>query len=108
MTSFLNVDAFAATRGEGLLPEFRALFERASDTPRSELTARNDGMIQSGSDPVSAEISKERKKRVALSASFNEANPKTLERRLGLFENRRRDALGDDVFPRTRGDQPFI
>jgi hypothetical protein len=28
MTSFLNFHAFAATRGNGLRPELRALFER--------------------------------------------------------------------------------
>jgi hypothetical protein len=60
MTSILNFQAFAATRGEGLRPELRALFERVAAAPCSELTARNDGMIQSGPDPVSAEVSKER------------------------------------------------
>jgi hypothetical protein len=60
MTSFLDFHAFAATRGEGLRPELRALFERVAVAPRSELTARNDGMIQSGPDPVPAEVSKER------------------------------------------------
>ena len=59
-SSFLDFHAFAATRGEGLRPELRALFERVAVAPRSELTARNDGMIQSGPDPVPAEVSKER------------------------------------------------
>jgi hypothetical protein len=57
MTSFLNFHAFAATRGDGLRPEFRAFFERVAAAPRSELTVRNDGMIQSGPDPISAEVS---------------------------------------------------
>ncbi len=54
MTSFLNFHAFATTRGDGLRPELRALFERIAAAPRSELTVRNDGMIQSGPNPVSA------------------------------------------------------
>ena len=54
MTSFLNFHAFATTRGDGLRPELRALFERTAAAPRSELTVRDDGMIQSGPNPVSA------------------------------------------------------
>ena len=54
MTSFLNFHAFATTRGDGLRPELRALFERIAAAPRSELTVRDDGMIQSGPNPVSA------------------------------------------------------
>ena len=54
MTSFLKFHAFAATRGDGLRPELRALFERTAAAPRSELTVRDDGMIQSGPNPVSA------------------------------------------------------
>jgi hypothetical protein len=53
MTSFLNFHAFATTRGDGLRPELRALFERVAAAPRSGLTVRNDGMIQSGPNPVS-------------------------------------------------------
>jgi hypothetical protein len=60
MTSFLNFHAFATTRGDGLRPELRALFERIAAAPRSELTVRNDGMIQSGPNPVSARVTKER------------------------------------------------
>ena len=56
MTSFLNFHAFAAARGDGLHPEFRALFERVGAAPHSELTLRNDGMIQSGPDPISADM----------------------------------------------------
>ena len=54
MTSFLKFHAFATTRGDGLRPELRALFERTATAPRSELTVRDDGMIQSGPNPVSA------------------------------------------------------
>src|SRR5882757_237959 len=53
MTSFLNFHAFATTRGDGLRPELRALFERIAANPRSDLTVRNEGMIQSGPNPVS-------------------------------------------------------
>ena len=60
MTSFLKFHAFATTRGDGLRPELRALFERIAAAPRSELTVRNDGMIQSGPNPVSARVTKER------------------------------------------------
>jgi hypothetical protein len=54
MTSFLNFHAFATTRGDGLRPELRALFERIAADPRSDLTVRNEGMIQPGPNPVSA------------------------------------------------------
>lgn len=54
MTIFLKFHAFATTRGDGLRPELRALFERTAAAPRSELTVRDDGMIQSGPNPVSA------------------------------------------------------
>lgn len=54
MTSFLKFHAFATTRGDGLRPELRALFERTAAAPRSALTVRNEGMIQSGPNPVSA------------------------------------------------------
>jgi hypothetical protein len=60
MTSFLNFHTVAATRGDGLRPELRALFQRIAVAPRLELRERNDGMIQSGPDPVSAEVIKER------------------------------------------------
>jgi hypothetical protein len=60
MTSFLNFHAFAAARGDGLRPELRALFERCAAAPRSELTERNDGIVQSGPDPISAEVAPER------------------------------------------------
>jgi hypothetical protein len=52
MTSFLSFHAAAAVRGDGLRPELLALLVRADS--RSDLMPRPDGMIQSGSDPVSA------------------------------------------------------
>lgn len=45
-----NFDAIAALRGDGLRLELRALLDRAAVEPRSELFARNDGMLQSGPD----------------------------------------------------------
>lgn len=54
MTTFLKLHAFATTRGDGLRPELRALFVSTAAAPRSELTVRDDGMIQSGPKPVSA------------------------------------------------------
>jgi hypothetical protein len=62
MTSFLNFHAFAAARGDGLRPELHARFERGAAAPRSELTVRNDGMVQSGPDPISAQVAPERGK----------------------------------------------
>jgi hypothetical protein len=59
MSTFLNFDAFAAKRGEGLHPELRLLFERAATSPFAELAIRNDGRLQSGPDPAS-EIVQER------------------------------------------------
>jgi hypothetical protein len=55
MTTFLNFHAFAATRGEGLHPQLRLLFERAATSPVSDLVIRHDGLLQSGPDPVSGE-----------------------------------------------------
>jgi hypothetical protein len=49
MTSFLNFHAFATTRGDGLRPELRALFERIAANPRSELKQgfNGDGLVVS-------------------------------------------------------------
>jgi hypothetical protein len=46
--------SIAALCGDGLRPELQALFERLAIDPRSELFTREDGMVQSGPDPVSA------------------------------------------------------
>jgi hypothetical protein len=62
MTSFLTFNAFAEARGEGLRPELRALFDRVSIAPRSELTINSDGMLQSGPDARSTKVAKERAK----------------------------------------------
>jgi hypothetical protein len=53
MTTFLNFNAFAAARGEGLRPELRLLFERAARSPFSDVAIRHDGLLQSGPDPAS-------------------------------------------------------
>jgi hypothetical protein len=53
MTSLDNFSAFAASRGEGLHPKLRELFERAVADPFSEVTIRPDGMLQAGPDPRS-------------------------------------------------------
>ena len=55
MTSFRRFHSIAALCGDGLRPELQALFERLAVDPHSELFVRNDGMVQSGPDPVSAE-----------------------------------------------------
>lgn len=45
-----DFDAIAALRGDGLRPELRALLDRVAIEPRSELSVRSDGMLQSGPD----------------------------------------------------------
>jgi hypothetical protein len=46
----------AALCGDGLRPELQVLFDRLAVDPHSELFVRNDGMVQSGPDPVSETI----------------------------------------------------
>ena len=58
MSSLRKFHSIAALCGDGLRPELQALFERLAVDPHSELFARDDGMIQSGPDPVAAEISR--------------------------------------------------
>jgi hypothetical protein len=52
MTSFLKFSAIAASRGEGLHPKLRDLFERAAAFPNSEVV-QHDGMLQAGPPPPS-------------------------------------------------------
>jgi hypothetical protein len=54
MTSFRKFHSIAAWCGDGLRPELQALFEQLAVDPRSELFVRDDGMVQSGPDPISA------------------------------------------------------
>ena len=57
MCSFHQFSAFAASRGEGLRPELRALLERAAASPFSEVSLRPDGLVQAGPDPESEIVS---------------------------------------------------
>ena len=57
MTSFHQLSVFAASRGEGLHPKFRALLERAAASPFSEVSRRHDGLIQAGPSPASGVVS---------------------------------------------------
>jgi len=57
MTCFHQFDVYAATRGEGLHPKLRALLERASASPFSEVSRRHDGLIQAGPSPHSEVVS---------------------------------------------------
>lgn len=50
MRKFHSIGALC---GDGLRPELQALFDRLAIDPRSELFARNDGMLQAGPDPAS-------------------------------------------------------
>ena len=54
MSSLRRFHSIAALCGDGLRPELQALFERLAIDPRCELFVRNDGMVQSGPDPVLA------------------------------------------------------
>jgi hypothetical protein len=53
MRAFRKFHSIAALCGDGLRPELQALFERLAVDPHSELFVRDDGMVQSGPDPVS-------------------------------------------------------
>ncbi|HEV3499296.1 MAG TPA: hypothetical protein VGZ92_03165 [Bradyrhizobium sp.] len=56
MTTFRKFHAIAALGGgDGLRPELQTLFERLAVDPHSELFVRDDGMVQSGPDPISAQ-----------------------------------------------------
>src|ERR1700712_3526753 len=55
MSSLRRFHSIAALCGDGLRPELQALFERLAVDPHTELFVRNDGMVQSGPDPIAAE-----------------------------------------------------
>jgi hypothetical protein len=57
MTSFHQFSVLAASRGEGLHPKLRALLERRTASPFSEVSIRRDGMIQAGPSPDSELVS---------------------------------------------------
>jgi hypothetical protein len=57
MTIFHQFNTFAASRGEGLHPKLRALFERTAASPFSEISTRRDGLIQAGPSPDSEVVS---------------------------------------------------
>jgi hypothetical protein len=62
MSSLRKFHSIAALCGDGLRPELQALFERLAVDPHSELFARDDGMVQSGPDPIAAEGSRRQNK----------------------------------------------
>ena len=53
MTSLDQFNAFVASRGEGLHPKLRELFERTAASPFPEVAIRKDGMLQAGPSPAS-------------------------------------------------------
>jgi hypothetical protein len=55
MPTFRKFHSIAALCGDGLRPELQALFERLAVDPHSELFVRDDGMVQSGPDPIAAQ-----------------------------------------------------
>jgi hypothetical protein len=54
MPSLRKFHSISALCGDGLRPELQALFDRLAVDPRTELFAREDGMVQSGPDPIAA------------------------------------------------------
>jgi hypothetical protein len=57
MTLFNQFSVFAESRGEGLHPKLRALFERTAASPCSDISVRHDGLIQAGPNPESEVVS---------------------------------------------------
>jgi hypothetical protein len=57
MSSLRKFHSIAALCGDGLRPELQALFERLAVDPHTELFVRDDGMVQSGPDPIAAKDS---------------------------------------------------
>jgi hypothetical protein len=55
MPALRKFHSIAALCGDGLRPELQALFERLAVDPRTELFVRDDGMVQSGPEPMAAE-----------------------------------------------------
>jgi hypothetical protein len=53
MTSLNRFNEFAAARGDGLHPKLRDLLARSAASPFSEVSVRNDGMLQAGPSPAS-------------------------------------------------------
>jgi hypothetical protein len=53
MTSFHQFNALAASRGEGLHPKLRGLLEGAVACPLSQVSVRDDGLLQAGPNPGS-------------------------------------------------------
>jgi hypothetical protein len=56
MTTSNQLNAFAASCGEGLHPKLRDLLERAAASPFSEISIRHDGMLQAGPNPASERV----------------------------------------------------
>lgn len=77
MTNLHRFNSFAASRGEGLHPKLRALLERTTASPFSEISKRGDGLIQAGPSPDSEVVSSR-----AVVALFSRApEPKTHRQR---------------------------
>jgi hypothetical protein len=53
MILFNQFSVLAQSSGEGLHPKLRALLERAAASPCSEISVRQDGLIQAGPNPES-------------------------------------------------------
>ena len=53
MTSLNRFNEFAAARGDGLHSKLRDLLARSAASPFSDVSVRNDGMLQAGPSPAS-------------------------------------------------------
>jgi hypothetical protein len=73
MLPFLHFHTIAAGRGDGLRPEFCALFE-GSETSSCDVAVRADGMLQAGPDPVTTKV------RYATAGAAASLQPSLLER----------------------------
>ena len=82
MTSMDDLSAFAISRGEGLHPKLRELFERTLAVPFSEVTVRPDGMLQAGPNPGSEKVEPHD---VATSAPRDDVGSAEMKKRLGVI-----------------------
>jgi hypothetical protein len=57
MTLFYQFSVFAESRGEGLHPKLRSLLEQTAASPFSEVSMRDDGLIQARPSPDSDVVS---------------------------------------------------
>ena len=81
MTSSNQFNTFVASRGEGLHPKLHELLERTAVSPFSEVTIRQDGMLQAGPNPeleaVASRVNVTLFPRESMNPAADEHEPKT-------------------------------